>query len=87
MVEWRSLQGSCFTRGSSLNRFMYEKMTKYLLGKYDSEDMCENNVSGNGMESPCLIAQLRALGDCKRVDQLVISIMLGKMHKRSKRVS
>ena len=45
-------------------------MAKHLLEKYDSEDMFgENNVSGNEMVSPCLIAQLRALGDGKRVDQ------------------
>ena len=53
-----------------MNRFRYGKMAKHLLGKYDSEDMCgKNNVSGNGMVSPCLIAQLRALGDGKRVDR------------------
>ena len=45
-------------------------MVKHLLGKYDSEDVCgENNVIGNRMVSPCLLAQLRALGDGKRVDQ------------------
>ena len=53
-----------------MNRFRYGKMAKHLLGKYDSEDMCgKNNVSGKRMVSPCLIAQLRALGDGKRVDQ------------------
>ena len=69
-MEERSLQGSCYNRGSALNRFRYGKIAKHLLGKYDSEDMCgKNNVSGNGMVLPCLIAQLRALGDGKRVYQ------------------
>jgi hypothetical protein len=42
---------------------VYGELAKYLLGKYDSEDMFgENDVSGNGVASPYLIAQLRALG-------------------------
>jgi hypothetical protein len=42
---------------------VYGELAKHLLGKYDSEDMFgENNVSGNGVVSPYLIAQLRALG-------------------------